>query len=358
MTGSTRGPTLARMTRRPLIGVGPVAVVAIVAIALVSPASAVRPRPRGTTTPASPPAGDAPGRQPGDRAPPRPPAPCPEARALRLRAVLGDERRHRRPSREDAADDPRPLLGHPHQDRQDRHRPDRLQADHRADREADHPRGARPDVAGPARLHELRDGAEPAFFSIARRSRTRRSRRSSRWPTDRGRRHQRRRRADRRRPDRRPTATSSVDCARRCGRRMPKASVSVAVTSGPDRGGMAAAAAKAGADRIFMMAYDYHYASSQPGASSPMDRRDGADPTLSGRSTCSSRSASRSSGRSSGCRCTACAGGSRARRSAQPPRRRRHLGAGRQPAVPRRPARPARARSDRARRVLCGRRRP
>jgi hypothetical protein len=62
--------------------------------------------------------------------------------------------------------------------------------------------------------------------------------------------------------------------------KVPKARVSVAVTSGPVGGGMAAAAAKAGADRIFMMAYDYHYASSQPGAESPMDRRDGANPDL------------------------------------------------------------------------------
>ena len=38
---------------------------------------------------------------------------------------------------------------------------------------------------------------------------------------------------------------------------------------------MAAAAAAAGADRIFMMGYDYHWAGSDPGASAPMDRRDG-----------------------------------------------------------------------------------
>ena len=38
---------------------------------------------------------------------------------------------------------------------------------------------------------------------------------------------------------------------------------------------MAAAAAAAGADRIFMMGYDYHWAGSAPGASAPMDRRDG-----------------------------------------------------------------------------------
>jgi spore germination protein YaaH len=43
---------------------------------------------------------------------------------------------------------------------------------------------------------------------------------------------------------------------------------------------MALAAATAGADRLFMMAYDYHYAGSEVGASAPMDRRDGADPDL------------------------------------------------------------------------------
>jgi spore germination protein YaaH len=43
---------------------------------------------------------------------------------------------------------------------------------------------------------------------------------------------------------------------------------------------MAASAAQAGADRIFLMGYDYHYAGSEPGASAPMDRRDGAEADL------------------------------------------------------------------------------
>ena len=38
---------------------------------------------------------------------------------------------------------------------------------------------------------------------------------------------------------------------------------------------MAAAAATAGADRIFLMGYDYRWAGSQPGASAPIDRLDG-----------------------------------------------------------------------------------
>ena len=43
---------------------------------------------------------------------------------------------------------------------------------------------------------------------------------------------------------------------------------------------MARAAVQAGADRIFLMGYDYHYAGSDVGASAPMDRRDGADADL------------------------------------------------------------------------------
>ena len=38
---------------------------------------------------------------------------------------------------------------------------------------------------------------------------------------------------------------------------------------------MAVAAADAGADRIFLMGYDYRVAGSSPGASAPLDRSDG-----------------------------------------------------------------------------------
>ncbi len=62
--------------------------------------------------------------------------------------------------------------------------------------------------------------------------------------------------------------------------KIPGAQVSTATTSGPIGGGMALAAAAAGADRLFMMAYDYHYAGSDVGASAPMDRRDGATPDI------------------------------------------------------------------------------
>jgi spore germination protein YaaH len=56
---------------------------------------------------------------------------------------------------------------------------------------------------------------------------------------------------------------------------IPGGSVSVATTSGLTGAAMALAAVQAGADRIFLMGYDYHFAGSEPGASAPMDRRDG-----------------------------------------------------------------------------------
>jgi hypothetical protein len=61
---------------------------------------------------------------------------------------------------------------------------------------------------------------------------------------------------------------------------LPKAQVSVATTSGSAGAAMALAATTAGADRVFLMGYDYHYSGSDVGASAPLDRRDGADPDL------------------------------------------------------------------------------
>ena len=55
----------------------------------------------------------------------------------------------------------------------------------------------------------------------------------------------------------------------------PDAQVSVATTAGPTGAAMAAAASAAGADRIFLMGYDYRTGGSAPGASAPLDRRDG-----------------------------------------------------------------------------------
>jgi hypothetical protein len=60
----------------------------------------------------------------------------------------------------------------------------------------------------------------------------------------------------------------------------PKAQVSVATTANIGGASMAVAAAAAGADRIFMMGYDYHWPGSAPGASAPLDRRDGDERDL------------------------------------------------------------------------------
>jgi hypothetical protein len=57
--------------------------------------------------------------------------------------------------------------------------------------------------------------------------------------------------------------------------RLPDAQVSVATQANELGAAMAAAAAGAGADRIFLMGYDYHWAGSNPGASAPIDRLDG-----------------------------------------------------------------------------------
>ena len=62
--------------------------------------------------------------------------------------------------------------------------------------------------------------------------------------------------------------------------KIPDGQVSAATGAGPRGAPMAAAAAAAGADRIFLMAYDYHYGASDVGASAPMDRRDGSERDL------------------------------------------------------------------------------
>ena len=61
---------------------------------------------------------------------------------------------------------------------------------------------------------------------------------------------------------------------------MPDGRVSVATSAGLTGAAMAQVAAAAGADRIFLMGYDYHYAGSDVGASAPMDRRDGESADL------------------------------------------------------------------------------
>ncbi len=62
--------------------------------------------------------------------------------------------------------------------------------------------------------------------------------------------------------------------------RLPAAQVSVATQANELGAGMAAAASVAGADRIFLMGYDYRTAGSQPGASAPIDRIDGQEKDL------------------------------------------------------------------------------
>ena len=57
--------------------------------------------------------------------------------------------------------------------------------------------------------------------------------------------------------------------------RLPKARVSVATQANEVGAAMAATAAAAGADRVFLMGYDYRWAGSEPGASAPIDRLDG-----------------------------------------------------------------------------------
>jgi spore germination protein YaaH len=60
----------------------------------------------------------------------------------------------------------------------------------------------------------------------------------------------------------------------------PDGQVSASTPAGRTGAAMAAAAAQAGADRIFLMGYDYHYGGSDVGASAPLDRRDGQDEDL------------------------------------------------------------------------------
>jgi spore germination protein YaaH len=55
----------------------------------------------------------------------------------------------------------------------------------------------------------------------------------------------------------------------------PDDQVSVSTSANTTGAAMAAAANQAGADRIFLMAYDYRVGASQPGATSPLGRRDG-----------------------------------------------------------------------------------
>jgi GH18 family chitinase len=62
--------------------------------------------------------------------------------------------------------------------------------------------------------------------------------------------------------------------------RLPEAQVSVATQANQRGAAMAAVAVAAGADRVFLMGYDYHWPGSQPGASAPIERLDGEERDL------------------------------------------------------------------------------
>jgi hypothetical protein len=62
--------------------------------------------------------------------------------------------------------------------------------------------------------------------------------------------------------------------------KLPEGQVSVATQANQRGAMMAAVAASAGADRIFLMGYDYHWPGSQPGASAPIERNDGEERDL------------------------------------------------------------------------------
>ena len=96
---------------------------------------------------------------------------------------------------------------------------------------------------------------------------------------DRCRRHQRRRRAAR------PGTRAGLRRVRRAAARRTGGERSRRPRLGghdrrADRRGDGRGGSASGADRIFMMGYDYHYAGSDVGASAPMDRRDGAEKDL------------------------------------------------------------------------------
>ena len=60
----------------------------------------------------------------------------------------------------------------------------------------------------------------------------------------------------------------------------PGATVTATTGAGPQGAALALAATVAGADRVFLMGYDYRTASSEPGASAPISRGDGAERSI------------------------------------------------------------------------------
>jgi spore germination protein YaaH len=55
----------------------------------------------------------------------------------------------------------------------------------------------------------------------------------------------------------------------------PNARLTVATMASPTGANLASVAIRAGADRVFLMGYDYHWSGSDPGGSAPIDRLDG-----------------------------------------------------------------------------------
>jgi spore germination protein YaaH len=60
----------------------------------------------------------------------------------------------------------------------------------------------------------------------------------------------------------------------------PAATITATTGAGPQGAAMALAATVAGADRVFLMGYDYRTASSQPGGSAPISRGDGVERSI------------------------------------------------------------------------------
>jgi spore germination protein YaaH len=60
----------------------------------------------------------------------------------------------------------------------------------------------------------------------------------------------------------------------------PAATVTATTGAGPQGAALALAATVAGADRVFLMGYDYRTASSQPGGSAPLSRGDGVERSI------------------------------------------------------------------------------
>ncbi|HEY2916475.1 MAG TPA: glycosyl hydrolase family 18 protein [Candidatus Limnocylindrales bacterium] len=71
-------------------------------------------------------------------------------------------------------------------------------------------------------------------------------------------------------------ATFLADVGARIRAANPRATLTVATTAGHGGADLARAAVAGGADRVFLMGYDYHWSGSDAGASAPIESRDGS----------------------------------------------------------------------------------